>query len=158
MNKQIVLQQLQAAYDSMLTAIRGLPDEAMLRIGAVGIWSVKDILAHVTAWKSELVTALSRLGQQAPNIVLIEDIDEWNLEQYRVNAPRDLDIVLEDYHGVHRHLVKTIESMDDKTLTNVRRFTWMEGEPLTYLVAENGFWHEVEHVQQIVEWRAREGL
>jgi uncharacterized damage-inducible protein DinB len=159
MNKQSILDQCRAGHEKLAQAIDGLTDEDMLRPGAAGLWSVKDLLAHVTAWQSELVTALSRLSvtKQIPNIVQIEDLDEWNMEQYRVNAPRDLDIILEDFHGVHKHLLKTIESIDEKTLTNPRRFPWMEGEPLSYLIAENGFWHEAEHAEEIIAWRGANG-
>jgi hypothetical protein len=43
-------------------------------------------------------------------------------------------------------------------LTDARKFRWMEGEPLAYLVAENAFWHEQEHAEQIQEWRKAQGL
>jgi hypothetical protein len=160
MNKQAILDHIRAAHDKLLAALDGLKDDEMLRPGVVGLWSVKDVLAHVTVWQSELITALSRLGasKQIPNIVQIEDIDEWNMEQYRTNAPRGLDLILEDFHGVHKHLLKTVEGMDEKMLTNARRYPWMEGEPLSYLIAENGFWHEAEHAEQIVAWRQANGL
>jgi hypothetical protein len=159
-NKTDIITQIRSARADLLNAIEGLTPDAMLRVGVVGLWSVKDLLAHLTAWQSELVTALAGIAEpkRVPHIVNIEDIDEWNLEQYRVNVRRDLDAVLEDFHGVHKHLVKMVEGMDDKTLNDVRRFRWMEGEPLWYLIAENGFWHEKEHADHIREWRATNGL
>src|SRR5947209_12785508 len=81
--KQQVIEQLQAARAALLTAIEGLSDDVMLRPGVVGMWSIKDVLAHLSAWESELVTALSQLDNSAsiPGIVRIDDIDEWNDEQ-----------------------------------------------------------------------------
>jgi hypothetical protein len=159
MRKADVLQQLRAERAELLAAIEGLDQNAMLRPGVVGLWSVKDVLAHLTAWESELVTALSRLDpSREPELLKIEDIDEWNAEQYSINAPRPLELVLADFHGVHRHLIKTIEELDEQTLTSVTRFRWMEGEPLTYLIAENAFWHEREHAEEIRAWRAANGL
>jgi hypothetical protein len=130
----------------------------MLRPGVIGLWSVKDILAHLCAWESELVTALSTLSKQMPEIMKIEDINEWNEEQYHLNAPRPLDVVLEDFQGVHRHLRQAVQSLDEKTLNDVRAFRWMEGEPLAYLVASNASWHEQEHAEQIQAWRQAQGL
>ncbi len=160
MRKQEVLEQIQQARQTLLAAIDGLSDDAMLRPGVVGMWSVKDVLAHLSVWESELITALSQLNRPkiVPEIVKVEDIDEWNDEQYRENVRRDLDVVLEDFHGVHKHLLKTVEQLDDKTLDDVRKFPWMEGEPLWYLLAENGFWHEKEHADEIRQWREAEGL
>ncbi len=160
MPKQEILEQVRSARAAMLTALEGLSDDAMLRPGVVGVWSVKDILAHLTAWQSELVTALSQLDnpKRVPEIIKIDDIDEWNEEQYRVNARRSLAVVRDDFQGVHKHLLKAVEELDDDTLENVRKFPWMEGEPLWYLIAENGYWHEEEHADQIRRWRKEQGL
>ena len=160
MTKQEVLEQIRAARAAMMTELEGLPAEAMLRVGVSGLWSIKDLLAPLIIWQSELITALSRTDRPklTPNIVQIEDIDGWNMEQYTMNVRRDLEAVMEDYHGVHKHLLLAVEDLDDKTLNDVRRFPWMEGEPLWYLIAENGFWHEKEHADEIAEWRTTQGL
>lgn len=157
MRKKDLLDQLLGARQKLLTALEGLPQDSLLRPGAMGMWSVKDILAHLTAWESELVTALSKLDpKQTPAILKIDDIDEWNADQYHTAAPRPLSDVLEDFHGVHKHLLRAVEALDDKTLGDPRRFRWMEGEPLSYLVLENAILHEQEHAEDILAWR--EGL
>ena len=139
MPKQQVIEQLQAARAALLTAIDGLSDDVMLRPGVVGMWSIKDILAHLSAWESELVTALAQLDNSAsiPGIVRIDDIDEWNDEQYRVNVRRSMEAVRTDFLGVHKHLLIAIGELNDNLLDNPRKFGWMEGEPLSYLIAEN---------------------
>jgi uncharacterized damage-inducible protein DinB len=158
--KAEILEQIREARGALLAALEGLTDDPMLRPGVAGIWSVKDILAHLTAWQSELITALSQLDapRRVPGIAKIEDIDDWNEEQYRVNARRSLQAVREDFNGVHKHLLKTIETLDDKVLEDAQKFPWMEGEPLWYLIAENAYWHEQEHAEDIRKWRATEGV
>ena len=119
-------------------------------------WSVKDVLAHLASWEAELVTTLARIEQhkqRPPRIIEIDDIDEWNAEQYRQNAPRPLASVLEDFEGVHKYLIQAIEDLDNRTLDDNRVFPWMEGEPLSYLIAENAIWHEEEHADEIRAWR-----
>ena len=160
MPKQEILEQIREARGAVLAALDELPNDVMLRPGVVGMWSVKDILAHLTAWESELVTALSQLDNpgRVPEIIKIDDIDEWNAEQYRTNVRRSLEAVMTDFNGVHKHILKAVEDLDDNTLENPRKFLWMEGEPLWYLIAENGYWHEQEHADAIREWRERERL
>ena len=161
MTKVTVIEELRAARGTLLLAIEGLTADEMLRVGAAGLWSVKDMLAHLVSWEAELVTVLSQLEQhkqRAPRIVEIDDIDEWNDEQYHINAPRALDGVLQDFHGVHKHLVQTVESLSDRVLDDNRLFPWMEGEPLSYLIAENAIWHEEEHAEDIRAWREATGI
>jgi len=161
MPKADVIDDLHAARGTLLQAIEGLTNDQMLRVGAAGLWSVKDVLAHLVSWEAELVTVLSQLEQhkrRVPRIVDIDDIDEWNAEQYHINAPRPLEAVLEDFYGVHRQLIAAIERLDDNLLDNNRLFPWMEGEPLSYLIAENAIWHEEEHAEDIRAWRETAGI
>ena len=155
MPKKEILEHVREGRTALLAALEDLPPDAMLRPGVAGLWSIKDILAHLTAWQSELVTALTQLDKptRVPNIVNIEDIDAWNDEQYRAAARRSVQAVLEDFNGVHKHLLKAVESLDDKTLDDARKFPWMEGEPLWYLIEENVTLHEREHAAEIRAWR-----
>jgi hypothetical protein len=158
--KEEILEQMREARGVMLAAIEGLAPDAMLRPGVVGLWSVKDILAHINAWESELITALSQLDKsnRVPEIVQIDDIDEWNDQVYRTSVRRSLDVVMEDFNGVHKHLLNAVEALDNRTLEDVRKFPWMEGEPLWYLIAENGYWHEQDHAEHVRKWREAQGL
>ncbi|HRE47787.1 MAG TPA: ClbS/DfsB family four-helix bundle protein [Aggregatilineales bacterium] len=159
MQKKDLLNELRAARTAFLIGLEGLSDDALLRPGACGLWSVKDVLTHLTSWESELVTALAKLDpKNAPNIVRIEDIDEWNQDQYAANAAIPLALAREDFEGVHKHLIKMIEGLDEVTLTDPRRFRWMEGEPLTYLILDTAVWHEKEHLDDIRAWREEAGL
>ncbi len=161
MSKADVLEQVRAARAELLDALAGLTEEEMVRPGAVGIWSVKDVLSHLVAWEAELVTALSvnlsRQAKHAPALLLIEDIDEWNAEQYHVSARRPLAAVLEDFHGVHRQLLSAIADLSEAALEHPLYFAWMEGEPLVTLIHETATWHEQEHAEDIRAWRAGSG-
>ncbi len=157
MSKRDLLAEIREARSTLLAAMDGLSGEDMLRPGAEGIWSVKDIMTHLVTWEAELVTALSRrlgrLYKDAPDIVLIEDIDEWNMEQYAQNAGRTLAAAQADFHGVHRHLLLAVEKLDEAMLSDPLRYEWMEGEPLEYLIRETAVWHEQEHAESIRAWR-----
>ena len=161
MPKSEVIADVRRAREALLQAIDGLSNDQMYQVGAVGYWSVKDVLAHLVAWEAELVTLLSKLDQykqRIPPIVDVEDIDEWNETQYRTNAPRSLDAIMEDFHGVHKHLIIAIEKLDNPMLDDNRRFPWMEGEPLSYFIAETAIWHEEEHAEDILAWREAESI
>lgn len=152
--------ELVAAYEkarqTFLDAIDGLEDDDYLAVGAVGIWSVKDVMAHLTAWESELITALVHVENNkkgAPNIMKIDEIDEWNAERYHESVSRGLQVIWDDFMGIPKHLSQAIHALDDRTLDDNRKFPWMEGEPLSYIVYENAIWHEEEHAESISQWR-----
>ncbi len=159
MRKQELLDEIASARAEFLDAINGLTPEQMRMPGACGIWSVKDVIAHLTAWESETVTALNQIqNRRVPSILQIEDIHSWNEDQYHQNAARPLEAITADFEGVHRMLRQMIEDLDEQTLFNHRRFRWMEGEPLAYLIQENAPWHEQEHAEDIRAWRKQQGF
>ena len=160
MKKQDILDELISARADLLDAIDGLTPEQLRQPFAVGKWSVKDVLAHLTAWESELVTALNQVqtGSKPPQIVLIDDIDEWNEEQYHISARRPLEAIQDDLRGVHNMLCQMITDYPDKRMLDNRQFDWMEGEALYYLVEENAYLHEREHAEDIRAWREKTGI
>jgi hypothetical protein len=159
MRKSEVIDELTAARADLLEALAGLTPDQMMRPGVVGFWSVKDLLDHLVAWESEVVTALNQVqNKKMPSILKIEEIDEWNEEHYHSNARRLLDAVLKDFEGVHKMLTHMISDFPERDLTDNRRYPWMEGEPLAYLIEENAILHERDHAYDIRAWREREGI
>jgi hypothetical protein len=159
MRKSEVLDELSAARADLLAALAGLTPDQMMRPGVVGFWSIKDLLDHLVAWESEVVTALNQVqNKKMPSILKIEDIDDWNEEHYHSNARRLLDTVLKDFEGVHKMLTLMISDISERDLTDNRRYPWMEGEPLAYLIEENAILHERDHAYDIRAWRESEGI
>lgn len=160
MKKTQLIQNIQAGRTALLGAMDGLPEDVLLRPFAVGVWSVKDVMAHLAVWESELITALAGLGTpgKVPHIVQIEDFDEYNDEQYRATVRRPLDLIQDDFAAVFKQLLKVVEALDEPLLNDTRRFPWMQGEPIWTLIEENGYLHEQEHAQDILRWRAENSL
>jgi hypothetical protein len=152
--KEDLLNELASSRSELLAAFSGLTPEEMLITGVTGLWSVKDILAHLVAWESEVVTGLNQVqNKRVPSMLKIEDIDEWNDEQYRISVRRPVDVILSDLEGVHKMLRGMLEDFDARSLSDNRRYPWMEGEPLSYLIEENVLLHEREHAAEIRAWR-----
>jgi hypothetical protein len=155
--KQELLDDLSSARLDLLDAMAGLTPDEMMITGVVGLWSIKDILAHLTAWESEVVTALNQIqNKRMPSILRIDDIDEWNDQQYRANIRRPLDVIQADFDGVHKMLALMLTDFEERSLVDNRRYPWMEGEPLWYLIEENVTMHEREHADHIRAWRERQ--
>ena len=76
--KAELLNRLMADRQALLDAIEGVPDGALTMPGAVGAWSVVDVLAHITAWDGETLRRIAfATGQSAPPPHDIDDEDYW---------------------------------------------------------------------------------
>jgi uncharacterized damage-inducible protein DinB len=158
MNREEILEELDNAREALLVAIEMLPDEALLQPGVMPGWSLADILAHLVAWESEMVTALLRIDQgkkPARLIAAFEDVDGYNAGRFEENRGRDLDRIFEDLHGVRVQLEDWLSEFSDRNLTDPKRYSWSRGLPLWHIIAENSFRHESEHLPDIKAFAAR---
>src|SRR5512143_607925 len=58
MTKDELIQKIESEWDNLQAALDGLTEEQMHQAGVVGEWSIKDVLAHITAWQTRLITTM----------------------------------------------------------------------------------------------------
>ncbi|MCI0394605.1 MAG: ClbS/DfsB family four-helix bundle protein [Chloroflexi bacterium] len=153
-----ILDLLDESRERLLVAIAPLPDEALERPGVMGDWSVKDILAHLAAWESELVTGLMHINQgQKPARMLeaFQRVDEYNAERYAENKDRELNRVFDDFQNVRLQLEQWLEEFSERDLTDPNHYPWSRGVALAHIVKENSYGHEDEHLPAIESFAGR---
>ena len=136
-------QALNASRLQMESALAGLtPDE--LEAGR-GHWSIKQTLAHLTAWEAEVVTGLSKLkrGQKTFKTEYSDaETETINTRVAEENRNRPLERVQADFVGVRKQLLRQLEGWSDKDL-NAPRFK--DKQTLAELVMDWVVVHELEH-------------
>ena len=154
MNRDELTDALEAARAKLDAALDGLSAEELTAPGPVGDWSVKDLLAHVTAWDVDLLTNLGKVkrglkpGRTQWNTALIQAQNEaWHTEL----LDRPLERVLADYDGVHTQVLKAAQSLSDAELAAPA--DWLQGKPLYKYFVDHIVTHEDEHGLALAEWR-----
>jgi len=112
-------------------------------------WSVKQTLAHLTAWEAELVTGLAKLkrGQKTFKTEYSPaEIDTMNDRVAKEALSRPLERVQSDFAGVRKQLLRQLEGWSDKDL-NAARFP--KKESLVDLVRDWVIEHEMEHAVEL---------
>src|SRR5260370_37345932 len=109
MDKASILNELRSKY-AALEAILAPLDEAQLTTpGVIGDWSIKDILAHITAWHHRLLARLhaARHNEEptisGPNSE--EEMDRLNEQFYKANKSRRLADVLGDFRSSYLRIL-----------------------------------------------------
>jgi hypothetical protein len=118
MKKAELLSWLQGKYAEWEELLAQIGEERMDRGGVNGDWSMKDIVAHLTAWNGYLVARLgaAQRGAGAPappwpaQIEAEDDINGWIYEANRHRSARD---VLDETHRVHQQLLAVIAGFPD---------------------------------------------
>jgi hypothetical protein len=121
--------------------------------GAVGVWSVKDVLAHIAFWERYAVDTLHAIARgETPNLVADDETERNNASVVAQYYQRSLSAVISDWQQAREDLLDAIEDLEDEDLNDPDRFPWSEGRSLLDRIAGNSFEHEQEHIEQIRAW------
>jgi hypothetical protein len=110
-------------------------------------WTVKDVIAHVTAWEAELLSWLQSAAKGAkPNIpTFTEDyVNGFNDRIYQENRERSYMEVFSDFQQVYHELLTALNNLPDEQ--DALQWTlWRNGEPPWLLIAGNTYDHYKDH-------------
>ena len=153
MSRARLLKIFEERWNDLLAAYAGLSEAEMTAPGVVGNWSVKDLIAHLSAWEKESLKHVPAIlaGRRTPRYSAVYGgIDVFNA----TSVARDRDLPLTEVLGrrdrTHRRLLALIARLPDEALageTRVRRRLRLD----TY-------GHYPRHAGAIRRWRERRGV
>jgi uncharacterized protein (TIGR03083 family) len=150
MDKQQLLGRLDKAWTEFEASYAGLSDAQLTKPGVTGDWSVKDILAHVTAWEEEALKYLPVIltGGRPPRYSeQYGGIDAFNAQMSEQRRGLSLSEVLRQLDETHRRLIAYVQSAPDGQFTRETRFR----RRLRF----DTYSHYPIHTRAIREWRER---
>jgi uncharacterized damage-inducible protein DinB len=130
-----------ASWRGLMNALEGIPEDRMSEPGVVGVWSVKDLMAHVAFWDERDVDVLE--AQSAGREVEPIDWRVKNDEVARERAEWSLTRARQAMHDAHERVNEAVSKHPDADLDD-----W----------AKETYEHYDEHAAEVRDWREREGL
>jgi hypothetical protein len=150
--KQELLNQIHGERAKLEETLARLTHAQMLQPGVDGKRSVKDALAHISAWERRMLAWVgSYLRGEEPKTPVPWDIEQMNAETYAQVKDKPLAEVLEEFRLSYWDALALIESLSEKQLQTVYTDTWPLG-PLWTGIAANMNWHYKEHCTDIQKW------
>lgn len=146
MSKESVLELIQQEWAGLVKAVEGLPDTDLLEPNVVGVWSIRDTLAHITTWEEETLKALPVImkDQPLPRYSQSGGIDGFNAREWEKKHNLSLHQVKENLSATHQRLMTFLETVPKSYFASgtrfVRRLKW------------DTWNHYSEHSKQIVAW------
>ncbi len=155
MTKDELIKNIETEWENLQAALDGLTEEQLHQPGVVGEWSVKDVLAHITAWQTRLITTLFKAekGFVPDTIEGGPTVDQLNEKFYREMKDRSFDQVWDDLDASYHQILTRLENWKDKDLFDPKRYKWMKGRPFAEYIAGDSHEHYAEHAAQIRDWR-----
>jgi hypothetical protein len=161
MSKINLLEKIRTGHERFNALLAELSDAQLIKPGVIGIWSVKDIVAHIVIheqrmlqWMTERMQGRNPIAFQ-PFDMPEKELNELNENIYQENCNRDWMDVFQDWEKTHSQTLRLIEAANEEDLMSAQRFRLLGGEPLWVAVAVNTFEHCEEHGRDIRAWVAR---
>ena len=127
--------------------------EQMNRSGAVGVWSVKDVLAHLANWQRYTAALIAAaLRGETPDLVGNDETERSNASVVAQYYQRPLSGVIAEWQAAREDLLDQLELLPDDDLNDPNRFAWSENRSLLDHIASSSYAHEQEHIEEIREW------
>jgi hypothetical protein len=150
------LQSEQKAWEGLLAQIG---EDRMDEPSVQGEWSIKDIVAHLTAWRRRTVRRLEAAATRQPEPAhdwpndLHEDdeINAWFHERDRGQSVRE---TLAESRRVFEKLVSAVEKLPEDALDDPERLPWMQGAQVSGATFF-GHFHD-EHEADMRAWLSRQ--
>lgn len=142
---------------TFLGALEGCTVEEVTSPGACGIWSVKDIVAHLASYELVLVGTLDEAAGVGPN----PDLDRYrnqgapfNDGEVAARIDRSFDDVLAELGAAHASVLERLPAFTPERLRLVGTVPWY-GEPyaLDDLIVYMYYGHKREHAAQVAAFR-----
>jgi hypothetical protein len=155
-SKQDLLNVIHSEKEKLDSILEGLPESRMVEPAFGGNWSIKDTLAHITAWE-RIATEIIQTAQDAiplnPEIPeIFKDIDSFNAKTFETHRHRILDEVLQEFQEMYDSFLAHIGSLQEKFIFSNLPFKGVEDLTIQQIISSNTHWHYKEHREDIQKW------
>ncbi len=142
---------------TVLQAIEGFPERAWETAGACGVWSVKDIIAHLASYEEVLVDILSGFVGRHPTPYLDKftglggQFNDTEVERRKGKTMRE---VLDELIDAHAQVMSLAERMRPEVFRQVGTLPWYGMDyTLDDVLVYMYYGHKREHSAQIAAFR-----
>ncbi len=146
-------------HGTVLGTLDGVPATEWTTPGVCGVWSVKDIVAHLASYELVLVEVLTALGDGGPTPLLdrFRDLGSgFNDAEVAARQGWSADEVLAEYSAAHEQTMTLIERIPEEARSRPGTLPWYGDEyALDDFIVYAYYGHKREHCAQIAVFKDR---
>ncbi len=144
--KDAFLTQMGKEWQRFLDTARGIPEDRLFTPGAVGHWSVRETVVHLSAWDEELTRVVERHRTSGEETSYGDDEAVDRLNQAQVDEKRDMSMsqIWETLDANHTRMLGLLNGLPEEAFA-----------PGTYTgdnIATETLEHYREHREDIERW------
>lgn len=138
--KDRLLTEIQREREALEQFLDMLAPEQMTHPGALGTWSVKDVLAHLVEWEQMFLGwyAVGKRGEipaTPAEAFTWRQLPQLNRQIFEKHRDRALEDIQKQFESSYRKMLKTIQGMTEEELFTRGYYAWTNKNALvTYII------------------------
>jgi hypothetical protein len=148
---------LKYGQQTILQTLHSLPEASWETPGACGVWSVKDIIAHLASYEQVLVDILTTFTRSGPTPALntfLELGGQFNDSEVNRCKKKTIQDVLAEFNDTHIQVMSLLVNIPSETLRQSGTIPWYGMEyALDDVLVYMYYGHKREHSAQIAAFR-----
>ena len=151
-NKDTLLKNIQRGYSDFDVLLSSLNEQQMLTPEDNSGWTIKDHIAHFTAWQQRTLNMLRaimddvELADPTPGL----NTDQINEQFYHQFNALPLDGVLAEHREMQQQMLNTLQAMSEEDIN--KPISWLDNRPVVEWVIGDTYEHYDEHIKYIQHW------
>jgi hypothetical protein len=142
--------------------VEGLPEPDWEQPGVCGVWSVKEIVAHLASFEQALVEVLKVFSgnEPGPVLTLFKEVDGDRFNALQVEQRKSLTPgeILSEYTQLQADTMSLIVQIPESDLRQPGKLPWYGMEyALDDFIVYSFYGHKREHMAQVAVFRDRIG-
>ncbi len=140
-------------HQTVLTTLAEVPDSEWETGGVCGVWSVKEIVAHLASYEYVLIDVLNMFlaGGPSPHLDVFSRFDgQYNDSEVERRQALSGAEVLDEYQDAHAQVMSLITRIPDEKIRTPGTLPWYGAEyALDDFIVYTFYGHKREHCAQI---------
>ncbi len=160
MNREETIIFLQDDRKELETSLENLFPEDFVTFRVLGIWKIKDVIAHLSGWNIELKKSIDKLLNNEELWFVSESEDFFNKIQVMKRKSLTVKQVLDEWKMTFTELIERIRKLTNEEWEFTSKYKWKSGAPVTvkslFGYRKKGKGHEGYHALLIDEYFERD--
>ncbi len=160
MNREETIIFLQDDRKELETSLENLFPEDFVTFRVLGIWKIKDVIAHLPGWNIELKKSIDKLLNNEELWFVSESEDFFNKIQVMKRKSLTVKQVLDEWKMTFTELIERIRKLTNEEWEFTSKYKWKSGAPVTvkslFGYRKKGKGHEGYHALLIDEYFERD--
>jgi hypothetical protein len=133
MDQQETIKFLKNDHKKMEEVITSLTSQQCTKIPIIGNWTVKDILAHISAWKIEQLKDIDIILKGNKPWYVGTSTDEYNQIEIKRRKSWSFKKVYKEWQDSFHAVIKRIRELSSKDWKKETKYFWSSGKRITII-------------------------